>query len=134
MTPERKEELKKIFLELGPEAFTLNHYELAELTTVKNPPEWKEFLTDLDISQWIESEITIIQQTELKKLTSNVAKSRSVGQAQLISAMNKIQESGTEKKGPAFIYCYIPLTEEQQAADNVIKLDKDPFLTEDLEE
>ena len=133
MTPERKEELRKIFLELGPEAFTFNHYELAELTTVKNPPEWKEFLTDLDISQWIESEITIIQQTELKKLTSNVAKSRSVGQAQLISAMNKIQESGTEKKGPAFIYCYIPLTEEQKAADNVIQLEKDPFLTEDLE-
>ena len=133
MTKERKQELKEIFLSLGPEAFTLNHYELADQTSLKNPPEWKEFLTDLEIAQWIESETAILQQTELKKLTANVASSRSVGQAQLISAMNKLQDSNTTKKGPAFVYCYIPLTEEQENADNIIKLKKDPFLTDDEE-
>lgn len=120
---------KELFESLGAKAFTLNHYDLAVETGYGTPQSWKAFLTEPEIAEWIKSELALLQDAELRKLLYDISKSRSVGQAQLINALAKLtDDSKNIKEGPVFIYTYIPLSEEQEKAPNVIKLDTDPFI------
>lgn len=124
--------LKEAFQSLGQDAFTLSHYELAEHTAIGKPHEWKEFLLNPEINDWIKSELKLIHNAELNKLLKGISNSNSTGQAQIIGALSKLQEEDAGKKeGPAMIYCYIPLNEQQKNADNVIFLEDDPFIVEE---
>lgn len=130
MDKKTKTKLLKEFSSYCPNAFTWQHYNLAENTTIDDPQLWKEFITDPEISTWIREELNLIQTAELNKLLMDISNSHSVGQAQIISALSKLTESGEnkKKKGPAYVYCYIPLNQQQEQAPNVIKLEEDPFL------
>ena len=63
-------------------------------------------------------------------MVKGVSDSRSVGQAQLMTTLQKLDEKSTSKEGPIFVYCYIPLSSEQAQAENIQILDHDPFLKE----
>lgn len=117
---------------LGRKALTMNHYDFAEVTSVNDPQEWKEFLQIPPISEYITEEFNAIQDSELRKLIMNISDSSSVGKAQLINAMQKQlkENENSGKTGPAFIYCYVPLNDEEINADNVEVLDRDPFKTQ----
>lgn len=107
----------------------MHHYDLAQVTTVKDPAVWREFLMEPDIQQWKQEELSVINDAELQKLLTDINESNSVGKAQIINALQKVLDGKKdEKKGPAFIYCYVPLNDQQEQADNVIKLKDDPFL------
>jgi hypothetical protein len=116
----------------APATLSMNHYELAQRTPVNNPQIWKEFLMIEDISEWLKEEREIMQNTELAKLTANISSSKSVGQAQLISALDRLQNNRADNaaSGPAFVYCYIPLNAEQKQAPNVQILQEDIFYVE----
>lgn len=132
MDEEQKELLWEQFKALEAKAISMNHYDLARVTAVNDVQLWKMFLTDPEVSAYIDQEANILAQTGLRKLTSDVADSRSVGQAQLINAMGKIAETKTTKDGPIFIYTYVPLTDSQKKANNVQSLERDVF--EQIEE
>lgn len=136
MDETQKEQLWEQFKALEAKAISMNHYDLARITAIKDVRLWKLFLTDPEVSAYIDQEASILAQAELRKLTADVSDSRSVGQAQLINAMGKIAETKTTKEGPIFIYTYVPLTDSQIKADNVQLLDKDVFekLIEENEE
>ena len=123
----QKEQLWEQFKALEAKAISMNHYDLARNTAINDVQLWKQFLTDPEVSAYIDQESQLLAQTELRKLTSNVADSRSVGQAQLINAMGKVAETKATKEGPIFIYTYVPLANSQMKADNVKLLDKDVF-------
>ena len=127
MDEEQKEQLWEQFKALEAKAISMNHYDLARNTTIHDTQLWKMFLTDPEVSAYIDQEANILAQTELRKLTSNVSDSRSVGQAQLINAMGKVAETKTTKEGPIFIYTYVPLASSQMKAGNVKLLDRDVF-------
>lgn len=122
--------LWEAFKNLGQSGITMNHYELATTcaTTCPDPQVWKEFLMEQSVADYINSEFSILQSTELSKLIKDVSKSKSVGQAQLVNALMKLRDDKKIKSGPAFIYTYVPLSYEQEECPNVQKLDKDPFL------
>jgi hypothetical protein len=128
MTKEQLNEMWEIFRALGVDALSLNHYNLAEATPIHDPQLWKEFLMEHEVSEWIRSELALIQESELNKMIHNISKSRSVGQAQLMNALAKLGEHKTSKDGPTFIYTYVPLNPEQTQAENIILLNHDPFL------
>lgn len=128
LTAERMEQLWEIFKNQGRDAMTLNHYELAEKTTEKNPEVWKAFLMEPDVNSWVQSESNLVQNTELKKIVQNAAKSKSVGQAQLMNALSKLNENTGQKEGPIFIYTHVPLNNQQIHADNVKTIPNNPFL------
>lgn len=129
MTKEQKEQCRTEFIKYCPDAFRYHHYDLADVTTIKNPLLWREFLLEPDIRAWIESELNIINNSELNKMLKDISKSNSTGAAYIINALQKINEKDTKQKtGPIFVYTYIPLNEQQEQADNVVKLDSDPFL------
>lgn len=117
----------EIFKDLGPDAITLSHYDLAEQTEIRDPEQWKQFLMEPEVKRWIESEVTIMQDTELKRLVKGAAKSKSMGQAQLINAFSKLNEKTNSKEGPIIIYSFVPLNENQKAASNINILDKNIF-------
>ena len=125
-------QMLKEFKTLGRKALTMNHYNFAEVTSVNDPQEWKEFLQIPPVSEYITEEFNAIQDSELRKLIMNISDSSSVGKAQLINAMQKQlkENENNGKTGPAFIYCYVPLNDEEINADNVEVLDHDPFKTQ----
>lgn len=127
MDNEQKQEMWQQFKALEAKAISMNHYDLARLTTIKDVQLWKQFLTDPEVSAYIDQEAQILTQTELRKLASDVSDSRSVGQAQLINAMSKLTDTKVTKEGPIFIYTYVPLNESQEKAANVVHAEKDLF-------
>lgn len=108
------------FKQLGENALYLNHYQLAAETNIKDPIRWKKFLTDPRIADYISSEMNLIRTASINKITHEAPNSKSVGQAQLINALVKIDEAATDKSGPVFIYSYVPLNDEQAFAPNVL--------------
>lgn len=123
----QKQEMWQQFKALEAKAISMNHYDLARLTTIKDVQLWKQFLTDPEVSAYIDQEAQILTQTELRKLASDVSDSRSVGQAQLINAMSKLTDNKVTKEGPIFIYTYVPLSESQEKASNVHHAESDLF-------
>jgi hypothetical protein len=118
----------ELFKLQGINAFSMNHYDLRAETSYGTSDLWKEFLQDSEVIEWTASEMAIIQQSELKKIVVDINSSKSIGQAQLMTALSKLTDTSTTKDGPTFVYCYIPPSEEQEQADNVIALPNDPFI------
>ena len=123
-----KQEMWEIFKSFGQAALSYTHYDLAALTELKDPSQWKDFLLDPEIADWIASEIKIMQNAEMNKLIQGIGDSSSVGKAQLMQALSKINSETTIKDGPIFIYTYIPLNSEQAQADNVRIAPTDIFI------
>lgn len=124
----QKAELWEQFKLLESKAITMNHYDLARVTSIKDVQLWKKFLIDPEVTRYIDQESQLLTQAELRKLTQDVSDSRSVGQAQLINAMQKLNDNKTTKEGPIFIYTYIPLSENQSKANNIHVESEDIFL------
>jgi hypothetical protein len=122
------QELWAIFKGLGKEALSYSHYDLHTKCPAYSADTWKTFLMLPEVSEWVRTEHSLLQDSELRKLLSNISSSRSVGQAQLINSLTKIADSGGAKDGPAFIYTYVPLDNQQAHASNVRTESKDIFL------
>lgn len=129
MNEEQLLEMSTQFRSVGQTCLSMSHYELNAVLPDFSAEQWKMFLMMPEISDWINSELAILQNSELNKLIQNVSKSNSVGRAQLINSLNKMQETAGNKEGPAFIYTYVPLDTQQQHAQNVRHETTDIFLT-----
>ena len=118
----------RIFKSYKEEAITMNHYDFAEETDYSED-QWLDFLSETDVKEYIDKQLKVIQQAELSKMIKDIGSSNSVGQAQLMNALQKLNENKTIKKeGPTFIYTYVPLTDAQKEADNIKEEEIDPFL------
>ena len=116
-----------------PKGFYLTHYELAALpgSPSKNPEDWKTFLLDPRVAEYVSQELNILQQAEMRKLLDGISgKSRSIGTAQTLTALQKSMEGKSRKDGPAFIYTFVPLNPEEAHSPNIVMLDHDPFRKE----
>lgn len=133
LTNAQYEACKKQFTELGENALYLNHYQLAAETHIKDPILWKMFLTDPRIADYISSEMNLIRTASINEIIHKAPNSKSVGQAQLINALTKIDEMASNKNGPVFIYTYVPLNAEQEFAPNVALTEVEQ-ITEEPEE
>lgn len=124
LTPEQYNECKKQFLELGELAFQMSHYRLAMETYIPDAQVWKAFLMDPRTVDFVNSEMNIIRNAAINEIVKQSPNSKSVGQAQLVNSLMKLSEQATTKDGPTFIYCYVPLNEEQMNAPNVQIVDE----------
>ena len=128
LAKENKEILWQIFKALGVNGLTMTHYDLAKKTEITDADLWKYFLLEQDVKNYIQTEIEILRTAEFNKMIKNVGENqRSVGQAQLMSALDKMKSESNHKEGPVFIYTYVPLSSEQAQAENVETAESDPF-------
>lgn len=120
------------FRGLRAKALSMSHYELSAYEDIKffHPDKWREFLFLPDVNEYVKEETALLHDVELRKLLANISTSRSVGQAQLISQLQKIVDGNTNKSGPIFIYTYVPLNEAQKHASNAYYEEKDVFWRE----
>ena len=123
-------EMLTVFNDLGQDAFYKTHYDLAKETEY-SANLWRSFLNEQEVSEYIDSELNIVQGVELRTILRGIsAKKGGVATAQLITALSKLDLGAPKKKGPIYIYGYIPVNDKEQHAPNVVVLDKDPFLSE----
>lgn len=114
---------QEAFNAIGPQtALFMNHYELAEQPQSQdiNVTQWKEFLMDRRVSEWMEIELQLFQKTQLNKIIQRATTNdRSVGTAQMIKALQSNTSDTGGTNGPAFIYSYVPLNHEEEQSLNV---------------
>ena len=92
------------------------------------------FLTDPRIADYISSEMNLIRNASINEIIHKAPNSKSVGQAQLINALVKIDEMAVNKNGPVFIYSYVPLSAEQKFAPNVALIEPEQMEEPEEEE
>jgi shikimate kinase len=129
MNPELKELLWEKFEALGQKALTMSHYDLAEEVEGTTKDEWRDFLNEADVAEYIKNEMRIISDSIQKRMITDIITGgdKSVGRAQIINTLDKINDEVAKKDGPIFIYSYVPLDAQQEQAENTIKLNKDIF-------
>lgn len=109
---------------MGKPALGMTHYDLEAACPDYSSEEWKIFLSLPEIREYVKQEMDIIRNQQMNKIVQDSASSRSVGQAQLLSTLAKMNEDTEEATGPIFIYCHTPLSEAQSHAPNVIEMDE----------
>ena len=126
-------EMQEIFNKLGEGALSSNHYQLVKVQGGQctfTASDWKEFITDSRVADQIDQELEVIREYKIKELIADLnSDERSVGKAQILNALNNMGNNRANKTGPAFVYCYIPLNENEMKAPNVQILKEDPFGT-----
>lgn len=129
MNPELKDFLWELFEALGQKALTMSHYDLANEVEGTTKDEWRDFLNEADVAEYIRNEMRIISDSIQKRMITDIIAGgdRSVGRAQIINTLDKINDGVAKKEGPIFIYSYVPLDAQQEQAENTIKLNKDIF-------
>lgn len=113
-----------VFVELGADGLYMNHYQLAQETPISDVLKWKAFLMDPRTVDYCSTEMNVIRTATINYMVSKAGDSNSVGQSQLINALQKLDEKATHKEGPAFIYMYVPLNNEQKQAPNIRKVNE----------
>ena len=103
-----------------PDAFYLDHYKLAEKSNF-SALKWREFLCHPKVVDWLNQEMTLVQQSKLRLLIRDLDEdSRSVGLSQLINTLSsRLDKKEKVDTGPIFIYTMVPLNEQEEHAPNV---------------
>lgn len=123
----RGKAMLEYFNELGKDAFTKSHWELAGMSAF-SVDEWREFLTDPAVVRYIRDEMQATAAVETRKIVANIsANAKSTGTAQTLMALGKTKAGDIKKEGPVFIYMAVPLNERERHAPNAQLLDTDPF-------
>lgn len=99
-----------------PGSLTMSQYELA-VGSEYTSKQWSEFLRDGQVSKWIEQEVSLVTKANQYKLISSAADNeRSVGAAQMLNAMSKM-ETADKAEANFFIYSFVPLTANEQQSE-----------------
>lgn len=124
MTTINKQEMFIAFKLLGQEALAMNHYDLeAAADADYTAEEWKLFLSEPEVQDYIKKEMSIIRTSKVNKLIQS-NEDKSVAKAQLLTTLQKAGEQESQKEGPIFVYCYVPLNDEQKHAPNIMEVDE----------
>lgn len=120
-------ECLKEFEKLVPEdRLSMSVYDLAEFTDIKDYTRWIEFMKEPAVAEAIDEELNLYIDAQKRKLIQTTTiDDKSVGKAQLITALTKANEGGAGTGGNLFVYNYIPLNENERKRPNVVELDLD---------
>lgn len=115
------------FEKLVPEdRLSMSVYDLAEFTDIKDYTRWIEFMKEPAVAEAIDEELNLYIDAQKRKLIQTTTiDDKSVGKAQLITALTKANEGSAGTGGNLFVYNYIPLNENERKRPNVNELDLD---------
>lgn len=114
------ETLFAAFKKHAPDSLKANHYDLPLITGLGVPEDWKTFLMEPKVCDYISQETALLQDAEFRALLFGISNNdTSVGKAQLINAMSNLNNKDRRKESPVVIYSYVPLNFQQKKAENV---------------
>ena len=114
------ETLFAAFKKHAPDSLKANHYDLPLITGLGVPEDWKTFLMEPKVCDYISQETALLQDAEFRALLFGISNNdTSVGKAQLINAMSNLNSKDRRKEGTVVIYSYVPLNFQQKKAENV---------------
>lgn len=129
-----KQELLEVFQQLNeryyPAILQWTHYDLAERSGIDDVERWKKFLLDPRIQAWLDEELSIHIKSQVFKMVGQSDANKSTAMVQTMNSfLNYLDKRETDpaSAGPAFVYMFVPLTEAEEYAENVKKLDFNPF-------
>ena len=103
---------------LMPDALFFDQYELARETGIDSS-NWSKFLRDGAVQKHISQETKIFSEAQQRKLLAKATSNdKSVGTAQMIGAIQKINQEDDAETG-FFIYSHVPLNLNEVEADGV---------------
>lgn len=109
------------------EAMFLDHYDLSELTNY-SAEEWKQFLKHPLVADFLQEELVMFRDKQIRSILKDVKDTeRSVGVAQVINSLSKLDLTQMGNNNKIFIYTYVPLDEEESHAENVRQAPSDVF-------
>lgn len=122
------QELQQAFVNYGVrEAMFLDHYELEELTNY-SAEQWKEFLKHPLVADFLQEEMVMFRDKQIRSILRDVKDAeRSVGVAQVINSLSKLDLTQMGNNNKLFIYTYVPLDEQEQQSENVRTAPSDVF-------
>ena len=105
-----------------PEILKWSHIELHEacpdsgLTIV----DWKQFIMDSRVQAWINDEMYLMMRSKAFTLLDKLGDDRSTATVQALTALMKStsEEANKIDDGKIFVYCFMPLTEEEERLNN----------------
>lgn len=120
-------QMQEAFNELGADALHMTHYSLAEATEF-SAQQWKEFLLDPRVSDAFQDELELITRIKIRSVLENTDNMNNTAQAQLVNTLLSKSKKRETREGPTFVYCYIPLNSQEEAAHTGPVFTDDPFL------
>lgn len=116
----------------GYNPYIMTHHELAAASKFTTE-DWKEFLTNDLVVAEIKKDLLAVQKVQFNKLVYNLDDNqRSTGTPAIMAQLMKNINETDDKRdsGPRYIYCHVPLNNEEKNAPNVIELEENPFIVD----
>ena len=103
-----------------PEILRWSHVDLHQQCPELPITEWKQFLMDARVQAWISDEMYIMMRTKAMSLLDKIGDDRSTATVQALTALLKStsEESNKIDDGKIFVYCFMPLTQEEERLNN----------------
>ena len=113
-----------------PDMLEWNHYDFWNNSGKKfNPIDWKVFRMDRRVNAWYEQELLLIAQQKAFKLFRKAGDNKSVGEAQALTQTMSFLNSEKPKRNQQtkIVYCFVNLSEQEEAAPNVKVIENIPI-------
>lgn len=125
-------ELQHFFSSIGDrEAMFLDHYDMSQLDPNHSIEDWKKFFKHPLVADWVLEELTMYRDKQIREILRDAKHSeKSVGVAQMINALSKLDLDQMSTNNKIFVYVYVPLDQEEMNADNVQIAPEDVFRLE----
>jgi len=109
------------------EAIFLDHHDLSQITSYTQE-QWKKFHKHPLVADFIQEELVIYRDKQIKSILRDAKDSeRSVGVAQMINSLSKLDLTQMSNNNKVFVYMYVPLDQEEEQAENIRQAPSDVF-------
>jgi len=109
------------------EAMFLDHYELKEISGY-TAEDWKLFLKHPLVADFLQEELSMFRDKQIRSILRDAKDNdRSVGVAQMINSLSKLDLTQMGNNNKIFIYTYVPLDKEEEHAEDIRQSPSDVF-------
>ena len=106
----------------------MSAYDLAKETPIETIDMWLNFLSEPQVKDQLDRELNLYKEAQQRKLIAKVnSNDKSVGTAQLISALEKTKNNDSDKIGNIIVYSYVPLNTREAESPQAVAETVDIF-------
>jgi len=109
------------------EAMFLDHYDLEEISGY-TAEDWKLFLKHPLVADFLQEELSMFRDKQIRSILRDAKDNdKSIGVAQMINSLSKLDLTQMGNNNKIFIYTYVPLDREEEHAEDIRQAPSDVF-------